>query len=77
LCAKHIGHFLGSYLLIRPFCVICCFLFGCVPVLTELSRSAKALSELAGRTDPVVGDVVVAMVEMGKYVFYHLCWIDI
>jgi Bromodomain associated len=35
-------------------------------VLAELARSTKAFSELAGRTDPLLGDVIMAMVEMGE-----------
>jgi len=33
--------------------------------ITEIGRSTRAFSELAGRTEPVVGDVVMALVEMG------------
>jgi transcription initiation factor TFIID subunit 8 len=36
--------------------------------ITELGRSTKGLSELSGRTEPIVGDVVVALVEMGQNV---------
>ena len=36
-----------------------------VVVMTELGRSAKGLCELSGRTEPVVGDVIVALIEMG------------
>jgi transcription initiation factor TFIID subunit 8 len=33
--------------------------------ISEIGRSTRAYSELAGRTEPVVGDVVMALVEMG------------
>jgi len=36
--------------------------------MTELGRSAKGLCELSGRTEPVVGDVIVALIEMGQNV---------
>ena len=38
----------------------------CVPVLSELARSAKSFAELGGRTQPLVADIVVALVEMGR-----------
>jgi transcription initiation factor TFIID subunit 8 len=34
-------------------------------LLSELGRSSRAFAELAGRTDALVGDVVLALVEMG------------
>lgn len=34
--------------------------------LLELSRSTKALCEFSGRSEPLVTDVILAMVEMGK-----------
>ena len=34
--------------------------------ICELGRSSKAFSELSGRTDPLVSDVAIALVEMGK-----------
>lgn len=34
-------------------------------LITELARSAKAFAELGGRTQPLVADIVVALVEMG------------
>jgi len=37
--------------------------------MTELTRSTKAYSELTGRTEPMVTDVVVALIEMGKFDF--------
>jgi len=36
--------------------------------LSELTRSCKAFSELSGRTDPLVTDVVMALIEMGQKV---------
>ena len=33
--------------------------------LTELGRSTRAYSELSGRTEPLLSDVVMAMIEMG------------
>lgn len=34
-------------------------------VLTEVGRSSKSYCELAQRTEPVIGDVIVALVNMG------------
>lgn len=34
-------------------------------LITELARSSKAFAELGGRTQPLVADIVVALVEMG------------
>lgn len=34
-------------------------------LLTELGRSARAYCELAGRVEPVVADLVLALVELG------------
>ena len=34
-------------------------------LVTELGRSARAYCELAGRVEPVVADLVLALVEMG------------
>ena len=36
-----------------------------IPVLKELGRSSKAYSDLACRSDLVVGDVVMALVDNG------------
>lgn len=36
--------------------------------LTEVGNSSKSYCELAGRTEPVIGDVIIALVNMG----YHL-----
>lgn len=36
-----------------------------VSLICELGRSSRAYCELTGRTEPLVGDVVMAMVEMG------------
>lgn len=35
-------------------------------VLTELGRSSQAFAELAGRTEGMMTDVVMALIEMGK-----------
>ena len=40
----------------------------------ELSKSTKALCELSCRTEPLVSDVSLALIEMGT-IKYH--WIDI
>ena len=34
-------------------------------LIYEIGRSSRAFSELSGRTEPLVGDVVVALIEMG------------
>jgi transcription initiation factor TFIID subunit 8 len=34
-------------------------------IIYEIGRSSRAFSELNGRTEPLVGDVVVALIEMG------------
>ena len=34
-------------------------------LITEIGRSAKAFCELGGRVEPVVADLVLALVEMG------------
>jgi len=36
--------------------------------LTELTRSTKAYSELSGRTDPLVTDVIISLIDMGQKV---------
>lgn len=35
-------------------------------VLTELGRSSQAFAELAGRTEGMMTDVVMALIEMGE-----------
>jgi len=40
-------------------------------VITELARSTKAFAELGGRTHPLIADVVVALVEMGRWYFHN------
>lgn len=37
-------------------------------VLTEVGNSAKGYCELSGRVEPVLGDVVMALINMGKFV---------
>ena len=37
----------------------------------EVGRSTRAFSELAGRTESMVSDVVLALVEMGKFSGMH------
>lgn len=40
--------------------------------LTEIASLSKSYSELSGRTDPVIADVIMGFVEMGKlYVFLY------
>ena len=34
-------------------------------MISEIGRSSRAFAELACRTEPLVGDVVMALVEMG------------
>ena len=36
-----------------------------VSLLTELGRSARAYCELAGRVEPVVADLVLALIDLG------------
>lgn len=36
-----------------------------------MGRSTRAFSELAGRTESMVSDVVLALVEMGKFSGMH------
>lgn len=36
-------------------------------VLSEVGNSAKGYCELAGRVEPVIGDVVMALINMGKH----------
>lgn len=38
----------------------------------ELGRSTQAFAELAGRTEGLMTDVIMALVEMG--IFYFLCF---
>ena len=38
-----------------------------VVVLTEVGNSAKGFCELSGRVEPVLGDVSMALVNMGKF----------
>lgn len=40
-------------------------LFCLFSVLTEVGNSSKSYCELAGRTEPVIGDVIMALVNMG------------
>jgi len=47
--------------------VLCVCVFVTVAVISELARSAKAFAELGGRTHPLVSDIVVALVEMGRH----------
>ena len=35
--------------------------------IAEVGRSTRAFSELAGRTESMVSDVVLTLVEMGKF----------
>jgi len=46
---------------------VCVLFFA---VISELARSAKAFAELGGRTHPLVADIVVALVEMGRHCTY-------
>jgi transcription initiation factor TFIID subunit 8 len=39
--------------------------FDFIEVMSETANSTKNYAELAGRTQPVVGDVVMAMINMG------------
>lgn len=41
------------------------FLEFLIVVLTELGRSSQSFAELAGRTEGMMPDVVMALVEMG------------
>lgn len=36
-----------------------------LPVLTEMGRTTRMFTELAGRVEPTVGDVTMALVDMG------------
>jgi len=49
--------------------LLLCILFDAV--ITELARSTKAFAELGGRTHPLIADVVVALVEMGRWYFHN------
>lgn len=42
-----------------------CIMFLCLDI-TEVGQSTRSYSELAGRTESMVSDVVMALVEMGK-----------
>ena len=48
------------------------FLLPCVTDISELGRSARAYSELSGRTEPLPSDVVISLVEMGKFIDLYL-----
>ena len=41
--------------------------FDLVLVLTEIGRSSKAYTELCGRTEVMVTDVLMALVDQGKW----------
>lgn len=41
--------------------------FKLILVLSEVGNSAKGFCELAGRVEPVLGDVVMALINMGKF----------
>lgn len=45
---------------------ICSIDYFSFTVITELGNSAKGYCELSGRVEPVVSDVVMALINMGK-----------
>lgn len=52
---------------------VCVYAYAfCASVITELARSSKAFAELGGRTQPLVADIVVALVEMGRLLTHVL-----
>lgn len=42
--------------------------FIIITVLSEVGNSARGYCEISGRVEPVLGDVIMALINMGKYV---------
>lgn len=55
----------------------CSYIF--FSVLTELGRSSQAFAELAGRTEGMMTDVVMALIEMGELpnLIHVVCFISL